>query len=72
MSPQSCWLPDVRLTVCALVCLLCCLRLLVVLRVRATANNDLGTACGKFFRCSVMAVTDQGDSDLITSLQAQQ
>mmetsp|Transcript_79921 Transcript_79921/g.162693 ORF Transcript_79921/g.162693 Transcript_79921/m.162693 type:complete len:112 (-) Transcript_79921:284-619(-) len=36
------------------------------------SNNDLGTACGKFFRCSVMAVTDQGDSDLITSLQAQQ
>lgn len=30
-----------------------------------TGNNTaLGTACGKYYRCSVMAVTDPGDSDL--------
>lgn len=31
-------------------------------------NIELGTACGKFFRASVLAVTDAGDSDIIRSL----
>lgn len=26
-------------------------------------NIDLGTACGKYFRVSVLAITDAGDSD---------
>jgi len=31
-----------------------------------TGNNvELGTACGKLFRTSVLAVTDVGDSDII-------
>lgn len=30
-------------------------------------NNDLGTACGKFYRVSMMAITDGGDSDILTS-----
>eukprot|EP00823_Brevimastigomonas_motovehiculus_P007119 TRINITY_DN6135_c0_g1_i1.p1 TRINITY_DN6135_c0_g1~~TRINITY_DN6135_c0_g1_i1.p1 ORF type:complete len:137 (+),score=22.87 TRINITY_DN6135_c0_g1_i1:53-412(+) len=31
-----------------------------------TGNNiDLGTACGKFFRVSALAITDAGDSDII-------
>jgi large subunit ribosomal protein L30e len=30
-------------------------------------NNDLGTACGKFFRVSCMTVLDGGDSDILTS-----
>eukprot|EP00639_Heterosigma_akashiwo_P011128 CAMPEP_0206370732 /NCGR_PEP_ID=MMETSP0294-20121207/6068_1 /ASSEMBLY_ACC=CAM_ASM_000327 /TAXON_ID=39354 /ORGANISM="Heterosigma akashiwo, Strain CCMP2393" /LENGTH=104 /DNA_ID=CAMNT_0053817735 /DNA_START=126 /DNA_END=441 /DNA_ORIENTATION=+ len=29
------------------------------------SNTDLGTACGKYFRVSVLAVTDPGDSDII-------
>jgi large subunit ribosomal protein L30e len=30
-----------------------------------TGNNiDLGTACGKLYRTSVLAVTDPGDSDI--------
>jgi large subunit ribosomal protein L30e len=32
----------------------------------AGTNNDLGTACGKFFRVSMLAVTDAGDSDILT------
>ncbi len=28
-------------------------------------NSELGTACGKYFRVSVMAVTDVGDSDIL-------
>ena len=28
-------------------------------------NSDLGTACGKFFRVSMMTVTDAGDSDIL-------
>ncbi|OKL64671.1 60S ribosomal protein L30-2 [Talaromyces atroroseus] len=28
-------------------------------------NIELGTACGKLFRCSTMAVLDQGDSDIL-------
>ncbi|KAJ5908395.1 60S ribosomal protein [Penicillium taxi] len=29
-------------------------------------NIELGTACGKLFRCSSMAVLDAGDSDILT------
>ena len=28
-------------------------------------NTDLGTACGKYFRVSVMSITDEGDSDIL-------
>ena len=28
-------------------------------------NSDLGTACGKFYRVSVVSVTDAGDSDIL-------
>jgi large subunit ribosomal protein L30e len=28
-------------------------------------NSDLGTACGKFYRVSMVAVTDAGDSDIL-------
>ena len=28
---------------------------------------ELGTACGKLFRCSTMAVLDAGDSDILTA-----
>lgn len=28
-------------------------------------NTDLGTACGKFYRVSMLAVTDAGDSDIL-------
>jgi hypothetical protein len=31
----------------------------------AADNVDLGTACGKYFRVSVLAITDPGDSDII-------
>eukprot|EP00919_Chromeraceae_sp_WS-2016_P063630 GHVR01150516.1.p1 GENE.GHVR01150516.1~~GHVR01150516.1.p1 ORF type:complete len:110 (+),score=22.94 GHVR01150516.1:39-368(+) len=30
-------------------------------------NNELGTACGKYFRVGCLAVTDPGDSDIIKS-----
>ena len=29
------------------------------------SNVDLGTACGKYYRCSVLSVTDPGDSDIV-------
>lgn len=29
-------------------------------------NTALGTACGKIFNCSVLSITDQGDSDILT------
>ncbi|RJE21674.1 60S ribosomal protein L30 [Aspergillus sclerotialis] len=29
-------------------------------------NIELGTACGKLYRCSVMAVLDAGDSDILS------
>jgi large subunit ribosomal protein L30e len=32
------------------------------------SNSDLGTACGKFFRVSMLSVVDQGDSDLLSTL----
>lgn len=28
-------------------------------------NIVLGTACGKYFRCSCLSITDAGDSDII-------
>lgn len=31
-------------------------------------NNDLGTACGKYFRVSCMVVLDAGDSDIVSSM----
>mmetsp|Transcript_11442 Transcript_11442/g.18653 ORF Transcript_11442/g.18653 Transcript_11442/m.18653 type:complete len:109 (+) Transcript_11442:66-392(+) len=33
----------------------------------AGTNSDLGTACGKFYRVSMISVTDQGDSDILSS-----
>ena len=34
-----------------------------------TGNNvELGNACGKLFRTSVMSIIDPGDSDIIRSL----
>ncbi|KAF1974938.1 hypothetical protein BU23DRAFT_459951 [Bimuria novae-zelandiae CBS 107.79] len=29
-------------------------------------NFELGTSCGKLFRCSTMVVLDAGDSDILT------
>ncbi|OJJ49993.1 hypothetical protein ASPZODRAFT_22694 [Penicilliopsis zonata CBS 506.65] len=29
-------------------------------------NIELGTACGKLYRCSVMAILDAGDSDILS------
>ncbi|KAI0881708.1 cytosolic large ribosomal subunit protein L30 [Annulohypoxylon truncatum] len=36
----------------------------------AGTNIELGTACGKLFRCSTMAVLDAGDSDILSDQQA--
>jgi large subunit ribosomal protein L30e len=33
-------------------------------------NNDLGTACGKFFRVSCLSITDPGDSDIIKAMES--
>lgn len=33
-------------------------------------NIDLGTSCGRFYRVSVMAITDQGDSDILSITEA--
>jgi len=33
-------------------------------------NIDLGTACGKYYRCSVLSITDAGDSDIVKSTEA--
>ncbi|KAI1657315.1 cytosolic large ribosomal subunit protein L30 [Daldinia decipiens] len=33
-------------------------------------NIELGTACGKLFRCSTMAIIDAGDSDILSDQQA--
>jgi large subunit ribosomal protein L30e len=30
-------------------------------------NTALGTACGKFFNCSVLSIVDGGDSDILTN-----
>ena len=32
------------------------------------SNVDLGTACGRFFRVSVLNITDAGDSDMLTTV----
>ncbi|KAH0476864.1 MAG: hypothetical protein KVP17_002964 [Porospora cf. gigantea B] len=32
-------------------------------------NNEMGSACGKLFRVSCMAVTDTGDSDIVKSFE---
>ena len=34
-------------------------------------NNDLGTACGRFFRVSCLSVTNPGDSDIVAVKAAQ-
>ncbi len=34
----------------------------------AGSNVDLGTACGRFFRVSVLNITDAGDSDILTTI----
>merc|ERR1712219_98504 len=31
-------------------------------------NNELGTACGKYFRVCTLSITDAGDSDIIRTL----
>lgn len=28
-------------------------------------NSELGTACGKFFRVSMVSIVDPGDSDIL-------
>ncbi|KAL8403568.1 hypothetical protein RB594_008724 [Gaeumannomyces avenae] len=33
-------------------------------------NIELGTACGKLFRCGTMAILDAGDSDILSDQQA--
>lgn len=43
-----------------------------ILHQYAGSNNDLGTACGKFFTVSVMSVAESGDSDLLTFLESNQ
>jgi large subunit ribosomal protein L30e len=30
-------------------------------------NSALGTACGKFFNCSILSILDAGDSDILSS-----
>ncbi|KAM3518527.1 hypothetical protein NHJ13051_008131 [Beauveria bassiana] len=32
----------------------------------AGTNIDMGTACGRLFRCGVMVVLDPGDSDILS------
>jgi large subunit ribosomal protein L30e len=34
-------------------------------------NVELGTACGKYFRCSMLSITDPGDSDIIRSMPSE-
>ena len=34
----------------------------------AGTNTDLGTACGKYFRVSVLSITDAGDSDILRAM----
>mmetsp|Transcript_7370 Transcript_7370/g.12242 ORF Transcript_7370/g.12242 Transcript_7370/m.12242 type:complete len:112 (-) Transcript_7370:256-591(-) len=33
-------------------------------------NSELGTACGKFFRVSMVSITDAGDSDILRQEEA--
>lgn len=30
-------------------------------------NHGLGAACGKMFNCSILTITDAGDSDILTA-----
>mmetsp|Transcript_15531 Transcript_15531/g.23680 ORF Transcript_15531/g.23680 Transcript_15531/m.23680 type:complete len:98 (-) Transcript_15531:161-454(-) len=32
-------------------------------------NTALGTACGKFYNCSVLSIIDAGDSDILASVK---
>merc|ERR1712097_170809 len=32
-------------------------------------NNDLGTACGRYFRVSCLSILDAGDSDILRAQQ---
>lgn len=32
-------------------------------------NVALGTSCGKMFRCSALSITDQGDSDIVSTIE---
>ncbi len=34
-------------------------------------NNDLGTACGKFFRVSCLSITEAGDSDIVQAMASE-
>jgi len=34
-------------------------------------NIDLGTACGKYFRVSMLSITNPGDSDIIRTMPSQ-
>mmetsp|Transcript_87887 Transcript_87887/g.213206 ORF Transcript_87887/g.213206 Transcript_87887/m.213206 type:complete len:112 (-) Transcript_87887:81-416(-) len=34
-------------------------------------NSDLGTACGKYFRCSALSILDAGDSDILRAAPAE-
>eukprot|EP01029_Cantina_marsupialis_P018975 TRINITY_DN441218_c0_g1_i1.p1 TRINITY_DN441218_c0_g1~~TRINITY_DN441218_c0_g1_i1.p1 ORF type:complete len:116 (+),score=13.11 TRINITY_DN441218_c0_g1_i1:25-348(+) len=31
-------------------------------------NTELGTACGKYFRCGVLTIVSEGDSDILSTL----
>ncbi len=33
-------------------------------------NSELGTACGKYYRVSMLSVTDPGDSDILRQQEA--
>eukprot|EP00930_Biecheleria_cincta_P058036 TRINITY_DN4389_c0_g2_i1.p1 TRINITY_DN4389_c0_g2~~TRINITY_DN4389_c0_g2_i1.p1 ORF type:complete len:134 (+),score=21.81 TRINITY_DN4389_c0_g2_i1:61-402(+) len=35
-------------------------------------NNELRTACGRYYRVSCLSITDPGDSDIIRSLPGQE
>lgn len=37
------------------------------LQTNVSIQIELGTACGKLFRCSTMAILDAGDSDILTT-----
>lgn len=36
----------------------------------SSTQIELGTACGKLFRCSTLAIIDAGDSDILSDQQA--
>ena len=35
-------------------------------------NNELGTACGRYYRVSCLSITDVGDSDILRTLPGQE